>query len=230
MVQLSESKKESEIIRIMNSINDAVMNHQLPPGTRLVEGQLVAALNANRNHVREALRRLALRHIVTIEPNRGASISQPSVKEARDVFYARTVLEKGVIELVVDSFDERIARALKRHVDAEKQAISDKDSKEIIRLSGDFHLRLANLCGNPVLESMLSDLITRSSLIIALYQRKLDSRGGCQEHGDLIRYMENGDKEGAVSLIMHHLEHIYNTLDLDFAENKTVDLGRLFSS
>lgn len=230
MVQLSESKKEIEITRIMVKITDAVMNHQLPPGARLIEGQLVEALTANRNHVREALRRLALRHIVTIEPNRGASIAQPTVNEAKDVFYARTVIEKGVIELLVDSFDERIARSLKRHLEAEEEAITAKDTKEIIRLSGDFHIILAKLCGNPVLESMLKDLITRSSLIIALYQRKLDSRGGCQEHGDLINFMENRDKAGAAHLIEHHLDHIYRTLDLDLSQNKSVDLSVLFNS
>ncbi|MEP4548306.1 MAG: hypothetical protein ABJ000_19165 [Saccharospirillum sp.] len=43
----------------------------------MVEAQLVDSLKANRNHIRSALQRLALRRIVSIQPNRGASIAQP---------------------------------------------------------------------------------------------------------------------------------------------------------
>ncbi|MGB2222048.1 MAG: GntR family transcriptional regulator, partial [Neptunomonas phycophila] len=53
------TKAQAEIERIMTSISQAIVDHRLPPGTRLVESKLVEALQANRNHVRAALQRLA---------------------------------------------------------------------------------------------------------------------------------------------------------------------------
>ena len=62
------TNKQKEVERIIESLSRAVAQHLLPPGTRLVEAQIVDSLNANRNHVQAALQRLALQKIVTIAP------------------------------------------------------------------------------------------------------------------------------------------------------------------
>lgn len=40
-----------------------------------------------------------------------------------------------------------------------------------IKASGDFHLMLASLAGNAILEKFMDELVARSSLVIALYGR-----------------------------------------------------------
>ena len=82
------SARQQEIQRIVDALSMAIAQHKLRPGTRLVEAQIVEVLSANRNHVQAALQRLALQHIVTISPNRGAKVARPEAREAREVFIA----------------------------------------------------------------------------------------------------------------------------------------------
>lgn len=225
---MKPASKASEIERITNTITRAVAEQRLPPGTRLVEAQLVNSLNANRNHVRSALQRLALRHIVSIQPNRGASIARPSVEEARAVFAARSVIERGIIEILVGGVRRLDTALLKKQRDQEQAAIRSGRREDMIRESGRFHLLLARLAGNPVLEDMLNDLITRSSLIISLYQKNNDPQCGCDEHGDIILAIEVRDPDKAVQCMRQHLNDIEMHLNLDFWETRTVDFNSVF--
>lgn len=227
---MKPANKASEIARIVVTIDRAVAEQRLPPGTRLVEAQLVESLNANRNHVRVALQRLALKRIVSIEPNRGASIAQPSVEEARAVFAARSVIERGLIEILVSRRGALNLALLRKQRDQEQAAIRSGKREAIIRESGQFHLLLARLAGNPVLEEVLKDLITRSSLIISLYQKHSDPQCGCDEHGDLIAAIESRDPARAVLCMHHHLDHLERNLNLDFWETRTVDLGSVLGA
>lgn len=76
--------RQKEIQRIYDSLTLAIAQHKLRPGTRLIEAQIVETLGANRNHVQAALQRMALQHIVTVEPNVGACVSQPSATTDRE--------------------------------------------------------------------------------------------------------------------------------------------------
>lgn len=225
---MKPANKASEIDRIVASIDRAVAEQRLPPGTRLIEAQLVKSLSANRNHVRVALQRLALKRIVSIEPNKGASIAQPSVEEARAVFAARSVIERGIIEILVSRRGALNLALLRKQRDQEQAAIARGQREAIIRESGQFHLLLARLAGNPVLEDVLKDLITRSSLIISLYQRHSDPQCGCDEHGDIISAIESRDPQPAIQCMRHHLNDLEQHLNLDFWETRSVDLQTVF--
>ncbi|WP_417580003.1 GntR family transcriptional regulator [Nitrincola sp.] len=227
---MKPTNKSSEIERIVTTIARAVAEQRLPPGTRLIEAQLVSSLKANRNHVRSALQQLALRRIVSIEPNRGASIAQPSVEEARAVFTARSVIERGIIEILVSSVQTLDISRLKKQRDKEQSVIRSGPREAIIRESGQFHLLLARLAGNSVLEEMLNDLITRSSLIISLYQKNNDLQCGCDEHSDIIRAIEERDSGRAVQCMSHHLKDIEMDLNLAFWETRTVDFRHVFET
>ena len=81
---------------IYRSIFEAVVEHRLPPGAKLAEEQLGAIFRASRTIVRSALQDLAHDHIVTIERNRGAFVSAPTIADAHDVFFSRKVLESAI--------------------------------------------------------------------------------------------------------------------------------------
>ena len=79
----------------------AILDHRLPPGTKLVEDKLAAAFGVSRTRVRPVLVRLANEQVVTLTPNRGASIAQPTPQEALEVFEARRLLEPRLVELFI---------------------------------------------------------------------------------------------------------------------------------
>src|SRR5690606_42031778 len=92
------TSKQIEVQRIVDALSKAIAQHRLPPGTRLIEAQIVDTLQANRNHVQSALQRLAMQRSVTSEPNRGALVSQPRAHEARGVFTARHDIDRSIHE------------------------------------------------------------------------------------------------------------------------------------
>ena len=91
----------------------AILDHRLPPGTKLVEDKLAAAFGVSRTRVRPVLVRLANEQVVTLTPNRGASIAQPTPQEALEVFEARRLLEPRLVELFIANATDADIAALR---------------------------------------------------------------------------------------------------------------------
>ena len=64
---------------ISERILQAIWEHRLPPGTKLVEEKLSEVFGVSRTKIRLALARLSHDSILTVEPNRGTFVSSPTV-------------------------------------------------------------------------------------------------------------------------------------------------------
>jgi DNA-binding GntR family transcriptional regulator len=210
---------------IADAIVRAVVEQRLPPGTRLGEDDLGATFGVSRTIVRAALRVLARDRIVTLRPNRGASVASPSVEEARQVFHARRVVEAALIRDAAVAWTLADLAVLRGHLAAEGEALARGDRSAAIRLSGDFHLRIASLAGQDVLTGFLRELISRSALVIALYGTTRASSCGTREHDALVEALARRDGDTAAALMAAHLEHVEHDLDLARATRSAPDLA-----
>lgn len=224
------TSKQKEVERIIESLSRAIAQHLLPPGTRLVEAQIVDSLNANRNHVQAALQRLALQKIVTIEPNRGAHVSQPSAREAREIFVARRAIEGAVVASITPQRMRQFARQVDAHMAAEAKATHHSDRRAIVQELSSFHRLLGRISGNSVLADILDNLMVRSSLIVALYQRNDEPTCQHDEHRDILDALSEGDGDRAVKLMKHHLDHLEAELALDEDQDREIDLKAVLAS
>jgi DNA-binding GntR family transcriptional regulator len=206
--------------RIYRAVVNAVMSHRLPPGTRLGEADFCELYQVSRTTVRKALQRLAHDRIIELRPNRGAVIASPTPAEARDIFAARRALEREIVPLVVRNATPASLQAIRTALEAEDEARRSGDRAAWIRLGGEFHLLLAELAGNAVLQRFMGELVSRCSLIIALYESPGAPMCGNAEHGDLLALIENGQAAEAVALIEHHLLEIEARLHLGEPDRK----------
>jgi len=206
--------------RIYRAVVNAVMSHRLPPGTRLGEADFCELYQVSRTTVRKALQQLAHDHIIELRPNRGAVIASPTPQEARDIFAARRALEREIVPLVVRNATPASLAALRAALDAEEGARRSGDRAGWIRLGGEFHLLLAALAGNAVLRRFMGELVSRCSLIIALYETPGAPMCGNDEHGDLVALIADGRTAQATELIEHHLLEIEGRLHLGEPERK----------
>jgi DNA-binding GntR family transcriptional regulator len=87
-----------------------------------------------------------------------------------------------------------------------------------IKASGDFHLMLAEVAGNQILQRFMDELVARSSLVIALYGRTGISSCGHSEHTGILDALERGDAKRAAELMLHHIDHIETDLDYRMRE------------
>jgi DNA-binding GntR family transcriptional regulator len=207
----------------------AILDHSLPPETRLVETDLCEIFGLGRTRMRQVLQRLAHERVVTLMRNRGAMVARPSIQEARDVFAARRVIEKGIVEAFLASAGPREVQRLHAHIAKEQRAWLDQDRRAMLKLSGDFHLLVAEAAGNGILTEMLRDLVSRSSLIIAVYQSPNAVPCPPNAHRELTALLEKRDP-GAVDAMLQHLDHVMADLRFGDAREKSVDLHSVFAA
>jgi len=81
-----------------------------------------------------------------------------------------------------------------------------------IRLSGEFHLQLAQMAGNAPLVHFLESLVPLTSLAIAQCEEQMHSCCAWQDHLAIIDAVERGNTATATMLINRHLDHLEQTL------------------
>ena len=113
--------------RIVDSVTTAIVERRLMPGTKLVEQQLADLFEVSRTIVRQALNQLSRDRLDTLEPARGAFVSQPSLEEARQVFEVRKMLEASMIRRLCASITSRQVAELRAHQKAERDAVQNTD-------------------------------------------------------------------------------------------------------
>lgn len=213
---------------VYRAVYDAILDHRLPPGTKLTEEALAEAFDVSRTVVRRALLRLSYDEMAEIRPNRGAAVAQPSPEEARDVFEARRLLEAAIVAKASRAVTAAQLAELRGLVEEETAASDRGDRRSALRLSGDFHLRLAEIAGNAVYAAFLRRLISRTSLILALYEARGTNACTFNEHAALIDAMAAPDEARAAALMEHHLIDLERRIDLDGGEG-LVDLKQVFA-
>ncbi|KFA97084.1 MULTISPECIES: GntR family transcriptional regulator [Vibrio] len=209
-------------------IFDAILEQRLPPATKLNEEALAEIFGVSRTIIRRALLRLSLEKVVDIRPNRGAIVSAPSVQEAQQIFKAREVLELAITELAVVSATKAQIAECRKLVEEENAAFAKDDYGSGLRLSGEFHIKLAEMADNAPLLAFQRSIVSQSSLLIAMYETGNHSNCSQDEHTMLLDAIENGDEEVALELMKEHLEHIRSKLNLD-GNNASNDLHVVFS-
>lgn len=206
----------------------AITERRLLPGARLVEERLVEVTGASRTRVRQVLARLAHEQLVTLVPNKGACIASPTVEEAQEVFYTRRLLEPGMAATLATTITAAQLKRLQQHVAKEKAARAQRDSRAIIRLSGEFHMCIAEMVASHSLLRIMRELTSFTCLVITLYDKPSVTACSDHEHADLIACFERGDAERARHHMHEHLNSIEHALDLSDPEEALPDFEEIF--
>ena len=200
--------------RIYRSVFEGVTSQRLAPGTKLPEASLCDLFGVSRALVRK-VQRLAHDHIVELRPNRGAIVAMPSPEETRQIFEARRALEAALVRMAVRNATRAEIAELRRHLKEEHAAMHRYAQPEWARLASTFHLRVAKLARNPILERYLTELMSRCSLIVALYEPPGNASCEHGEHADVVDAIARGDADEAVRLMEEHLVVLEKNIALD---------------
>lgn len=206
----------------------AIMEHRLLAGTKLVEERLCEVTGASRARIRQVFARLAHEKLVTLIPNRGAFVASPTVDEARQIFQARRFVEPQLVAILADSITAARVRTLQRHALEEDRARGRGDRAAVIRLSGEFHILLAEMAGNAILEKLVREMVSLTCLIITLYDRPGAPACPEHEHCDLIDAIAARDAAAASERMATHLRHIEDSLDLTVRGESAPDFHSIF--
>lgn len=212
---------------IVERIYRAVMEQRLAPKTKLSESRLCDTFGVGRMRVRRALLLLSSQGIVDLHSNRGAYVACPDKSEANDVFAARLLIEPPLVRLLAQSANDINLMLLTEHIALEDAARSKNQRTEIIRLSGEFHTKLAQATGNSFISRMMKELVTRTSLIVGLFGSSENATCPDDEHAKILHAVQAYDPDKAAKLLISHLDHIQNGLDMDSRVEPKDDLATI---
>lgn len=223
------SARGATIEAIYERIFSAIVEHRIAPGAQLVEEKLASALGASRARIRQVLARLAHEGVVTLLPNRGAFVAQPTIEQTKDLFELRRLIEPPLVQQVVKALDRSGLARLRAHVGAEAVARRSDDRRALVRLSGEFHLLLAELHGNELLLKTLRELESITSIAIHLYDAPTMPACRGDDHAEIVAAIEARDGQRAARLMLHHLNEVEACLRLEMRQAAPLDLQEVFA-
>jgi DNA-binding GntR family transcriptional regulator len=228
----SEAPRTSRALPSVDTIHQrvltAIVEHRLPPGTKLGEERLAKVFGVSRTQIRQVIERLSHDSIVTVQPNRGAFVSSPTVEEAREVFAARRLIEPDLIRQAVQRAQAADVARLREHVQQESDARRANDKRAVVRLSGEFHQKIAEIAGNRFLAKTMRELEALTCLVIILYDAPNMPACPYHEHSDLVDAIESRDEERAAALMVEHLRHVEASLDFGGRGGDEIDFDSIF--
>ncbi len=195
------------------TLSRVLLTGALPPGTQLIETRIAALFGVSRERVRKALHRLGHERLLELVPNKGAFVKTPTLEQARDIYEARRVAEGGIVaRLASRRLGQAQQEALQRHLKAEEAAARKGDRAESVRLSGEFHLLLAEATASQDVVTHLRELVSRTALLVALFEDGSASHCGCEEHRQILGELTQGNLGGALNAMYSHLSLIETRL------------------
>ena len=209
-----DSVTKSSSVHVAARLAEAIHDHRLTPGMKLNEDEVGMVYGVSRTVVRAALQELSHNRLVELRRNRGAFVARPSVKEAREVFEARALLEPRTARSAAERAGPADIEALRGHISAEHGALAAGETGRALQLSGEFHIEIARIADQTTIAAFVGQLVARSSLIIALYWQRRTALCESHAHDALVEALARGEGLRAEELMKSHLLDLLTSLDL----------------
>jgi GntR family transcriptional regulator, transcriptional repressor for pyruvate dehydrogenase complex len=215
---------------IEEQIEKAISEKRLIPGQRLpTENELCTDFGVSRTVLREALRMLSARGLISVEKGRGMFVSALSVEDVADpmhlylrmnlesgyvldVIHARQAIEPAFAELAARNRVEEDIDRLNRHLEDLRQTRGDFEALAMLDMV--FHRDIAIATQNPIMRLILEPIQRlMPDIKSSVYATVADAQDSALEwHGKIIRAIIRRDSMQARAQMTEHLriaeEHV----------------------
>jgi DNA-binding GntR family transcriptional regulator len=190
---------------VYDSIRQAILEGQLPPGHRLRQGEVAAEFSVSHTPVREAIARLASEGLVTLRPRRGAEVNSLDPADVVEIYSVRQLLEPAALSLAMARSGAIDAREILAGAQATGAGIT---ALELFEHNRRFHQLLYAGCGNRRLVAILDSLwdsVTAARMFEVYASNEEEIRRSNAEHLAIANAVANSDTHEAVRLLEMHL-------------------------
>lgn len=205
----------------IETIKDMILSGQLRPGARLPsETDLAAEIGVSRNSLREAVRALAVMHILDVRHGDGtyvASLRAETLVDALSfllefrqddsvlhILAVRRILEPAATALAARAMSDRAIAELRGLVGT---PADPADITSLVSADLRFHAAIAHGSGNPVLASLLDSLAPAT--VSARVWRGLTEDGAVDrthhEHAAIVDALADRDHDLAAARALSHI-------------------------
>ncbi|WP_411380520.1 GntR family transcriptional regulator [Pseudomonas sp. MPB26] len=204
--------KKLSVDDIYPRLFDAILEQRIVPASRFTEESLGETFGVSRSVIRRVLAKLSHQQVVILRPNQRAQVATPDRQQAQQILEARRLTEMTVVRLACTHAKPEQVRQLRELILMEQECLVRDQRAAAIRLSGEFHLKLAVIAGNGPLAQFLNSLVPLTSLVIAQYETQPCNGCAWQEHQTIVDALERRDIIQAQAMMARHLDHLQHRL------------------
>lgn len=189
-------------------LRDMIVEGELDPGERIREQAVCDRLGLSRTPLREAMKVLAAEGLVNLQPNRGATVSDPSPTDVADTFKVIGALEALAGELACERVQENdIAEIRVLHYQMALHQTRG-ELREYFKLNQRIHEKLVQLSGNAVLveaHRQIGGRIRRQRFVANRSSGRWEQ--AMQEHEQMLDALSARDGKRLGELLRLHLDN-----------------------
>jgi DNA-binding FadR family transcriptional regulator len=212
-----------------------VADGRCPPGTRLPpEAVLAQRARVSRLTLREAVRILRDKGVLSVEHGRGTFVNAParwvtldpmllasraalegdSAQSAQQITETRRIVEVGAAEIAAQRRDETHLAHLRACIEQMRQAHERGDVAEFSAADVDFHDGLMTAAGNPFLAALLQPVKALLSEVRLQTSSEPEMRlVAVAAHSAILDAVTAGDADAARRTMTEHLAETHRVID-----------------
>jgi DNA-binding GntR family transcriptional regulator len=199
--------RESTPSIIAGKLRTAIGRGQIQPGAQLGEAELAKELGVSRGPLREAMQRLTQEGLLISIRNRGLFVITMTDEEVRDMYVARTAVERAAAELILQNDGKDVAVRLLQVVKAMKKAADKGDLDAMSEADMEYHATLVAAAESTRLTRMHNTLLTETRMCLTALEKKYpDPHTRVAEHHAIAEALADGDVDRVGKLLISHME------------------------
>jgi DNA-binding GntR family transcriptional regulator len=199
--------RESTPSIIARKLRTAIGLGQIAPGSQLGEAELAKELGVSRGPLREAMQRLTQEGLLISIRNRGLFVITMTDDEVRDMYVARTAVERAATELILQKGSKPVADQLLAIVETMKKAAQKADLDAMSEADMEYHATLVAAAHSARLTRMHNTLLTETRMCLtALESRYPDPQARVAEHRAIAEALAGGNDQLVGKLLISHME------------------------
>ena len=208
---------------LFEQLSEAIVRGEFSAGIKLSEPRLAARYGVSRGPLREAIRRLEERKLVTRTPRQGVRVIVPSPKRAVELFHIREVLEglaaREAARHATPGEVEELQSMLLRH----RKALARPDAIMYWQATAnsDFHFLIARIARNDQLFDLLSGEYYTLFRLYRMQHRLVPGRArrALLEHERIVDAIADHDCELAEMLMRRHIAAARKSLEASIGKD-----------
>ncbi len=183
-----------------------IMICTLAPGQVVTERELAGRYEMSKTPVREALTQVCHDRLMQRLPGRGYMVAPITVKDLRDLFGMRLILEVAAAEQTAREPSPALVAELKTLATISYDPKDPESHVQFLRGNRIFHLTLAHAAGNNRLTLTLEGLLIELDRAFYLGLRLRDSSGEMKrEHEEVVDALAAGDVAGVTRCLKQQI-------------------------
>ncbi|MFW0797268.1 GntR family transcriptional regulator [Gordonia sp. CPCC 205515] len=198
--------QESTPAIIARKLHDAIANGNFPPGSQLTEAGLAADLGVSRGPLREAMQRLTAEGLLVSHRNRGLFVVSMDDDDIRDMYVARTAVERAALEQVIGLGDPLAVAELSAAVARMRVFIEEPNGADMAEADMAFHQCLVEHARSKRLSRLHDTIVVETRMCLRAMRGTYSSgKERIDEHQALVDAIAARDTAMADRLMIAHM-------------------------